>query len=164
VPGRLLAQIASHNQSRRQHASGTEKLRARAAHGGLPDELGLVRLLRHRAAGQRSILELPAGPISIAFESGSNYSKGVEADLPKIVDMDGRQLPVELMGSFQGPSMTREEKRSPLVMRKRFATATIPADGDYAVTAGVNQLLIGTAGCSRKPRAISGNAVVGTAR
>jgi hypothetical protein len=115
-------------------------------------------------AGQRSILELPAGPISIAFESGSKYSKGVEADLPNIVDMDGRQLPVELMGSFQGPSMTREEKRSPLVMRKRFATATIPADGDYAVTAGVNPVLIGTAGFSRKPRAISGNAVVGAAR
>jgi hypothetical protein len=115
-------------------------------------------------AGHRSILELPAGPISIAFESGSKYSKGVEADLPKIVDMDGRQLPVELMGSLQGPSLTREEKRSPLILRKRFATATIPADGDYAVTAGVNPVLIGTAGFSRKPRAISGNAVVRAAR
>jgi hypothetical protein len=115
-------------------------------------------------AGQRSILELPAGPISIAFESGSKYSKGVEADLPKIVDMDGRQLLVELMGSFQGPSITRQEKRSPLVMRKRFATAMIPADGDYAVTAGVNPVLIGTAGFSRKPRAVSGSAVVGAAR
>jgi hypothetical protein len=115
-------------------------------------------------AGQRSILELPARPVSIAFESDSKYSKGVEADLPMIVDMDGRQVAVELMGSFQGPSMTREEKRSPLVMRKRFATATIPADGTYAVTAGVNPVLIGTAGFSRKPRAISGNAIVGAAR
>jgi hypothetical protein len=115
-------------------------------------------------AGQHSILELPAGPVSIAFQSASKYSKGVEADLPKIFDMDGRRLPVELMRSFQGPSLTREEKRSPLVTRKRFATATIPADGDYAVTAGVNPVLIGTAGFSRKPRAIAGDAVVGAAR
>lgn len=115
-------------------------------------------------AHQRSILELPAGPISIAFESGSKYSKGAEADLPKIMDMDGRQLPIELMGRLQGPTTTREEKRSPLVMRKRFATAAIPADGDYAVTAGVNPVLIGTAGFSHKPRAIFGSAVTEAGR
>lgn len=115
-------------------------------------------------ARQRSILELPAGPVSIAFESGSKYSTGGEADLPEIVDMDGRHLPTELMGGLQGPTMTREEKRSPLVMRKRFATAAIPGDGDYAVTAGVNPVLIGTAGFSRKPRAISGSAITEAAR
>jgi hypothetical protein len=91
-------------------------------------------------------LRLPAGEVSIAFQSGSKTSKGLAADLPTITDSSGRTLPVKFMELFQGPSITKTGPFSGPVVRKCFATAEVPAEGDYLVTAGACRLLIGSAG------------------
>jgi hypothetical protein len=115
-------------------------------------------------AGERAIVELPAGPISIAFESGSRYSKATKEDLPKIVDMRGRELPATFMSGLQGPTSTRTGMHTGDVMRKRFASAEVPTDGDYAITGGACALLIGTAGFSRKPRPVPNRALAEATR
>jgi hypothetical protein len=79
-------------------------------------------------AGESATLRLPAGPISIVFESREPSSRADEGDLPTIVAARGEELPVELI-----------------------AMAELPYDGDYLVQAGDCEVLIGSAGFARKP-------------
>jgi hypothetical protein len=104
--------------------------------------------------GETRTLALPAGPIAVSFESSSQYAEGVVEDMPTITTSGGGRVPVEFMGQFQGPRLMHRSEHEADKVRKRFATAEIPADGEYVVTAAACTVLIGTAGFSRKPRAV----------
>ncbi len=107
-------------------------------------------------SGESATLRLPAGPISIAFATGEKSSRGVEADLPAIAAVDGGEVPVEFMGALQGPSSQKSGYFADEQVRKRFATAVVPAEGDYVVRAAACTVLIGTAGFSRSPSPVAG--------
>jgi hypothetical protein len=104
--------------------------------------------------GESATVALPAGPISVSFASGEESSRGVVEDLPTIVGTAGTRVPVEFMGRLQGPRSMKRGYLADERIRKRFATAEIPADGEYVVTAAACTVLLGTAGFSRKPRAV----------
>jgi hypothetical protein len=108
--------------------------------------------------GQPANLELPAGPISISFASGDESSRGVVEDVPTIVGAQGQRVPVEFMGRMQGPKAIKRGYFADEQVRKRFATALIPADGSYVVTAAGCKVLVGTAGFSRRPRPVPATA------
>lgn len=107
-------------------------------------------------SGESATLRLPAGPISIAFASSEKSSRGVEADVPAIAGVDGAEVRVEFIGALQGPSLQKSGYLADEQVRKRFATAQLPAEGDYVVRAAACTLLIGTAGFSRKPSPVAG--------
>jgi hypothetical protein len=96
-------------------------------------------------AGESRTLRLPAGAVSIAFETSNRGSRGARQDIPSIADPDGRAVPIECMGTLQGPSVTKSGYFADERIRKRFATAQLPAPGDYLVTASGCTVLIGSA-------------------
>jgi hypothetical protein len=103
------------------------------------------------AAGEAVTLRLPAGPVSIAFESTERSGSADERDLPSIVAARGEELPVEFMGRMQEPVLNSGGMSSGNRMRKRFATVELPYDGDYLVQAGAREVLLGSAGFARNP-------------
>jgi hypothetical protein len=94
--------------------------------------------------GQTATLELPAGEVSIAFESSETGSRGTPADVPTITAADGSEVAVDLMGALQGPSAKRRGHFTDEQIRKRFATAKLPSDGAYTVRAAGCGVLIGS--------------------
>lgn len=107
------------------------------------------------AAGEAAVLRLPAGPVSIAFESSNRGSHGASADVPSITGPDGRPLPVEYMGRLQGPSATKSGMFADERMRKRFASVDLPTEGEYTVRATGCTVMLGSAGFSRRPRPVA---------
>jgi hypothetical protein len=105
-------------------------------------------------AGERATVHLPKGPISISFATSEKTSRGVEADVPEITDIHGK-VPVEFMGRMQGPSLMKRGWFADEQVRKRFATAEIPVEGEYVVTARGCKVMLGSAGFSRKPRPVA---------
>jgi hypothetical protein len=83
------------------------------------------------SAGEPTSVWLPAGTVSISLQSNGGLHRGMHGDLPTIVSGDGERVPVTLL--FGGPSAGR------------FATADIPADGEYVIRARGSDLLIGSA-------------------
>jgi hypothetical protein len=104
------------------------------------------------AKGDSATLALPAGPVSISFFTNNENSRGVVEDMPTITTTAGARVAVEFMGQLQGPRLMRRAEHEADQIRKRFATAEIPADDAYVVTAGACTVLLGTAGFSRKAR------------
>ena len=107
------------------------------------------------AAGEAAILRLPAGPVSIAFESSNRGSQGASSDVPSIAGQDGRPVPIEFMGRLQGPSATKAGMFADERTRKRFASADLPAGGDYVVRATGCTVMLGSAGFRPQPVAAS---------
>jgi hypothetical protein len=113
----------------------------------------LLRFLRWDAfaaygvvpAGESTTVRLPAGAVSIAFESRYPGSRRALADLPSIADDRGREVPIAYTGAPQGPSITKSGFFADQRIRRRFATAKLPAPGDYFVRASGSTVLLGSA-------------------
>jgi hypothetical protein len=103
-------------------------------------------------AGEQAVVWLPAGSVSLAFHSNDQRSRGVQADVPTIADMSGREVPVEFMGRMQGPSITKRGYFADERMRKRFASVEVPTGDDYLVSAAGCTVLLGCAGFKRQAR------------